>query len=131
MPDGASTRAASTKARLYDFRLMLPANAAIRSVTSRPKRCQAQQQQSLSAPGARLQVLGHCQRLGKLKLAPEVVLELHLGLFAGPARRILEHWDSLLRCARRNLLESEGGTPGQRLKTGSWRKDRTLPAKSA
>src|SRR3954466_6097007 len=92
MPSGASSRAASSRARLYDFFRRLPANPMTRSGTGLlVARRQAKEDQLLGAAGTRFEMLRYRQRVGQLQPTHEVVLELHHGFFAGPPRRIFHH----------------------------------------
>src|SRR4029453_3278252 len=95
MPSGASSRAASSRARLYDFFRRLPANPMTRSGTGPPAWRHPEEDKLLRAAGTCLQMLRYGQGIGQFQPAHKVVLELHHGFFAGPARRMFHYSKSV------------------------------------
>src|SRR4051812_14514449 len=92
MPVGASSRAASIRARLNERRRRLPAKATTRvgwsATTGVDTAVDPEQHQRLATPDASLDVLGDRQRLALRQRAQQIALEPHADQLAGPAGRI-------------------------------------------
>src|SRR6476646_5654899 len=95
-PGAAISLAARMRARLYDPRRRLPANATTRSATAASGRplagrrerrfaaADSQEHQPVRAAGAGLDVLGHGERLAQREPVQQIELEPHDDKLAGP-----------------------------------------------